>query len=153
VTSPTQSETGADQPLVDEICRLVISLAGHMQRRFNASVSSHGLSPAQARLLRHLQPDEAIPMRELAARLQCDPSNLTDLVDKLEAGGMLERRQDAHDRRVKALVLTEEGVRLRDEFWHELLAEALPGGPLPRERALRLRDLLVEAMGPETPPP
>jgi len=153
MTSTTPSDVAADRPLVDEISRLVISLAGHMTRRFNASVSRYGLSPAQARLLRHLEPDEAIPMRELATRMRCDPSNLTELVDRLEVRGALQRRPDARDRRVKALVLTAEGVRLRDEFWHELLADAFPVGALPRDRALQLRDLLQEAMGAETPPP
>jgi MarR family transcriptional regulator, organic hydroperoxide resistance regulator len=60
-------------------------------------------------------------MRALAARLDYDASNLTTLVDRLEARGAVERQSDPGDRRVKALVLTVEGERLRDRFWRELL--------------------------------
>ena len=149
---PSRAEPD-EHAVIDEISRLVLTIAGHMQRRFAETVSQHGLSPAQARLLRRLEPGEAVPMRELARRLTCDPSNLTDPVDKLEARGALERRPHASDRRVKAIALTPDGVRMRDEFWNELLREALPGGDLPHARALELRDRLREALGADAPPP
>ena len=52
-------------------------------------------------------------MSALAAALQCDNSNVTGIVDRLEAQGLVERRPAAHDRRVKTLVVTTEGVELR----------------------------------------
>ena len=55
-------------------------------------------------------------MRELAERLYLDPSNLTALVDRLEALGLVERQADPDDRRVKRLVITDKGTRLSDEI-------------------------------------
>jgi DNA-binding MarR family transcriptional regulator len=45
-------------------------------------------------------------MRSLAESLHCDASYMTDLVDKLEQRGMIERRSSAEDRRVKLIALT-----------------------------------------------
>ena len=75
-------------------------------------------------------------MRKLAQQLDYDASNLTTLVDRLAGRGALERQADPADRRVKALVLTPEGQRLRDQFWHNLLTDAGPLTPL-RESDLR----------------
>jgi DNA-binding MarR family transcriptional regulator len=51
--------------------------------------------------------------RELAQRLDCDPSNVTFLVDRLEERGLVKRAVDPHDRRVKAVSLTAAGVAVR----------------------------------------
>jgi DNA-binding MarR family transcriptional regulator len=65
-------------------------------------------------------------MRDLAARLDYDASNLSTLVDRLERRGAVERRPDPADRRVKALVLTAAGERLRADFWRDLVADPEP---------------------------
>jgi DNA-binding MarR family transcriptional regulator len=72
-----------------------------------------GLTPAGARALLHLEPDQAVPTRYLAERLCCDPSNVTAFVDRLEQSGLVRRRVDPDDRRVKALAVTAKGRRVR----------------------------------------
>ena len=52
-------------------------------------------------------------MTELAAMLACDNSNVTGLVDRLEARGLVLRRPAREDRRVKHVVLTSAGMRMR----------------------------------------
>jgi MarR family transcriptional regulator, organic hydroperoxide resistance regulator len=58
---------------------------------------------------------EGITMRALADELSCDASNATGLVDRLEARGLLERRPDADDRRVKRVCLTAAGRRILEK--------------------------------------
>ncbi|MBM2811648.1 MAG: transcriptional regulator, MarR family, partial [Chloroflexi bacterium] len=72
-----------------------------------------GLSPAQAHLLLQLGEGRTISQRELAKELACDPSNLTGISDRLEARGLVARRTDPIDRRIKAIVATPEGEALR----------------------------------------
>jgi DNA-binding MarR family transcriptional regulator len=55
-------------------------------------------------------------MKAAADRMHCDASNLTGIVDRLEARGLVMRRSHPTDRRVKELVLTDAGERLRDEL-------------------------------------
>lgn len=71
------------------------------------------LTPAQCHVLHLIEPDRPVPMRRLAESLSCDASNVTGLVDRLESRGLVRRRPSAGDRRVKVLVLTPTGSRVR----------------------------------------
>ena len=70
----------------------------------------------QAQALLELDPERTVPMSVLAQCLHNDPSNITGIVDRLEAKGLVERRPRATDRRIKALALTEEGHRVRQRL-------------------------------------
>jgi len=74
-------------------------------------------------------------MRSLAEEWSCDPSNATWLVDRLERQGLAKRVPRDGDRRVKAVVLTAKGRRLRGELIDALYT------PPPDLVALPLRDL------------
>jgi MarR family transcriptional regulator, organic hydroperoxide resistance regulator len=80
------------------------------------------LSPAQCHVLHLIEPERPIPMGELAETLACDASNVTGLVDRLESRGLVRRRPSAGDRRVKVLVLTRNGSRLRALLLHRMTA-------------------------------
>ena len=71
------------------------------------------LSPAQCHVLHLIEPDRPVAMGQLAETLACDRSNVTGLVDRLESRGLVRRRPSEEDRRVKVLVLTATGSRLR----------------------------------------
>jgi DNA-binding MarR family transcriptional regulator len=111
-----------------------------------AALAQLGLGFAQAHALRMLDPDEPIAMSALAERLFCDASNVTGLVDRLEARGLVERRSDANDRRVKALTLTPAGVALRDQVVAVMSEppDAIAALPAADQRALR--DILARAV-------
>ncbi|MDO9410284.1 MarR family winged helix-turn-helix transcriptional regulator [Patulibacter sp.] len=80
------------------------------------------LPPSQLLALRHLDPEEPCRMGSLAGALACDKGNVTGIVDRLEKRGLVERRPDAGDRRVKVLALTLAGVRVRAEVERRLAA-------------------------------
>jgi MarR family transcriptional regulator, organic hydroperoxide resistance regulator len=88
-----------------------------------------GLSPAQCHVLHLIEPERPLPMGQLASTLACDKSNVTGLVDRLESRGLVSRRASAEDRRVKVLVLTPSGVRIR-----ALLVERITTPPAALER-------------------
>src|ERR1700732_4636008 len=80
------------------------------------------LSPAQCHVLHLIEPEQPVPMGQLAETLACDASNVTGLVDRLESRGLLRRRPSAADRRVKVLDLTPRGSRLRGQFLERMTA-------------------------------
>lgn len=136
-----------------ETAALVFALARQMEAHLEAIAAEFGLPGAQARLI--VQLGDRMPMGQLAERLDCDPSNVTGLVDRLEVRGLVERRVDEADRRVKLLMLTPAGGRLRSE----LEARLFEGRPLlarlSRGDQRTLRDLLRRAVGSagdESPP-
>lgn len=51
-----------------------------------------------------------VPLSEISARMMCDNSNLTGIVDRLIAKGYVERRPDPNDRRVSLICLTDAGA-------------------------------------------
>ncbi len=75
-----------------------------------AHYAEHRLTSSQACMLQPL--NHPMPQREAALQLGYDPSNITALADALEAKGLVERRLDPSDRRVKTLARTAEGERL-----------------------------------------
>lgn len=72
-----------------------------------------GLTPNDSRALGSLRQDEGRTMRSLAAEWQCDASNATWIVDRLEHAGLAVRRAEPNDRRVKLVVLTTRGARVK----------------------------------------
>ncbi len=81
--------------------------------QFVAAMADLELTPVQGIVLRRLDPDRPTPMNELAEALACDASNVTGLVDRLEARGFVERHAAPADRRVRTLVLTRDGIAAR----------------------------------------
>ena len=77
------------------------------------SLAKRGLTPNDSRALFSLTADQGRTMRSLAEAWQCDPSNATWIVDRLEKLGLAERRAVPKDRRVKLVVLTAKGQKTR----------------------------------------
>src|SRR5512133_3091330 len=120
---------------------------GMVQRmKTGAKLAELGLSFSQAHALRLLDPDEPMPMSALAERLFCDASNVTGIVDRLEARGLVERRSAEGDRRVKALAITPAGVELRDDVLAIMSEPPEAIAALPPEDQRALRDILARAV-------
>ncbi len=88
----------------------VLHASSVLESRAEARLSDVGLSLAKLAALRCLtQAGESIPLGQLAERLSCVKSNVTQLVDRLEADGLVNRTSDPNDRRSRLAVLTESG--------------------------------------------
>ena len=105
-----------------------------------------GLSFQQSMALTRLEPDEPLPMSALAGALQCDNSNVTGIVDRLEAAGLAERRPAERDRRVKAVVLTPHGEAVRGEVRRRAGTPPPEIAALSEDDATILRDVLQRAL-------
>ncbi|THA86128.1 MarR family transcriptional regulator [Streptomyces sp. A0592] len=111
------SET-AIHPTKVQLLELLAAIGTAQWREFAAAAAQYGLTPTQARVLAQL--DGPVPMRGLAALLVCDASNVTGIVDRLEARELVRREPSPADRRVKNVVATEAGRdvirRVREEM-------------------------------------
>jgi DNA-binding MarR family transcriptional regulator len=104
------------------------------------SLGRRGLTPNDSRALASLHPEQGRTMRSLADEWECDASNATWIVDRLERFGLAERRTVPHDRRVKLVVLTARGGKTKAELMEEFLtppAELLDMAPIDLETLLR----------------
>lgn len=116
------------------------------KHRVAAVASEFDLSPPQVWALKAIRPGDPVPMSSLAEVLRCDASNVTGIVDRLEHRGLVERHPAQHDRRIKHLVLTEQGAALRDQLVERLSAPPAPIAELSLEDQRLLRDLLRRAL-------
>jgi DNA-binding MarR family transcriptional regulator len=116
--------------------------------RFMAAMSEFELSPMQAHALKALDPEHPLPMSDLACQLRCDASNVTGIVDRLEARGLVERRASDKDRRVKALALTERGLELRGRVKARMSEPPEAIKSLSSEDQRVLRDILAKTQQP-----
>ncbi|CAL9317790.1 MarR family transcriptional regulator [Streptomyces olindensis] len=147
-TTPTPQSTTSRRP--DPLTLEVVELIGEVVARFHedyeSAAAEHALTGAQARLL-SLLCLEPLPMRRLAQRLKCEPSNVTGIVDRLEARGLVERRPDPADRRVKVAAATEEGRRVARSLRESLRFAREPLAGLSEGERVALRDALRRMLG------
>lgn len=106
--SPTTEKAsparGADSPAF-----LLAQVGAHAAMKFAERLGAIDLSPPHAGILRFVSASGGISQQALAGSLRILPSRLVALIDELEQRGMVERRDDAADRRSYALHLTDKG--------------------------------------------
>lgn len=126
--------------------RAILELVGWggQQRppRFPAVAARLGLAPKQMGVLWKLEPGATMPMRAIGESLHCDASYVTDLVDRLEERGLIERRPSPADRRVTLIALTAAGERCRDEALAMLYEPPEEFAALDEDELRRLGELL-----------
>ena len=89
----------------------VLRVAQLIQDRLESALAPSGLSLAKLGALRHLaQAREPLALGQLAERIACVKSNVTQLVDRLEADGLVRRVPDPEDRRSVRASITDQGL-------------------------------------------
>jgi DNA-binding MarR family transcriptional regulator len=146
---PTSEHPGVAPPrrrsAADEAWALLRGLLFAERRRFVDAAAEFELHPAQAGTLMQLDADSGLPMHEIAAHLACDSSNVTGIVDRLEARGLVTRRAGERDRRVKYIVPTALGLEVRDALRERMAPAPVGIERLSAEEQRLLRDLLARA--------
>lgn len=105
----------------------------------------HGLSTAEWRVMAHLANAAGpVSVREVFARVAMDKSKVSRAASRLELAGLIAKAEDARDRRLVALTLTERGravmadlVPLARDFEARLMARLAPEDRAALARILR----------------
>ena len=124
----------------------MLHAANSLESRVESRLADIGLSLPKLAALHHLsQAGDSLPLGQLAERLACVKSNVTQLVDRLEADGLVTRAADPSDRRSRLAVLTEtgraayvKGTQIRQQAEREIF------GALTRDEAESLHTLLAK---------
>jgi len=108
---------------LNDVARMLRTYADQRARQL-------GMTRAQWAVLARLEYNEGLKQSELAEMLDLQPITLTRLVDRLCANGLIERRADMADRRVKRLYLTPRARPLMDrlaDLGNDLMGTVLEG--------------------------
>lgn len=81
----------------------------HASRRFAERINEVGLNPPLFRVLNLVDAAEGRSQQAIGQAIEVPASRMVALVDELEQRGLVERRPDPADRRVRALYLTKKG--------------------------------------------
>jgi MarR family transcriptional regulator, organic hydroperoxide resistance regulator len=133
---------GTSEPR-EEIVKRLMDLFAETLNHQGTCLETLELTYTQAKLLWRLEVGDTPSLKELARRCGVDPSNLAGVVDQLTERGLVLSRPAAHDRRVRIIRLTANGVRLRRKLI-ACLAENPSIGALPRARQEQLLEILRE---------
>lgn len=87
-------------------------LSNAVSGAFAGRLEKHGVSVAQWVVLRTLHDHEALPLKEIVARVEVDQGALSRMVDRLMARGLVKREADVTDGRAVAISLTKAGRNL-----------------------------------------
>jgi DNA-binding MarR family transcriptional regulator len=124
---------------------LMFDFVDSYDRAYEAAAEELDLSVAQACVLGRLS--EARQMGALAEELQCDASNVTQIVRRLEARGLVRRDTDPADRRARLVALTEAGQALNGQFEERFLFPRQMTAQLTATEQQQLAFLLRKALG------
>ena len=107
-----------DEPRICETDLLLVihDLARLMRTRADQKARAHGMTRAQWVIMFRLELRPGLSQNELAALVEVEPITVARLIDRLEARGLVERRLDPEDRRVRRLHLTETARPLLDQL-------------------------------------
>jgi MarR family transcriptional regulator, organic hydroperoxide resistance regulator len=103
---------GTSEPR-EEIVRRLMDLFAETLSHQGTCLETLELTYSQAKLLWRLEVGDTPSLKELARRCGVDPSNLAGVVDQLTERKLVLSRPAVHDKRVRIVRLTANGVRLR----------------------------------------
>ncbi|KAF0174770.1 MAG: MarR family transcriptional regulator [Rhodobacteraceae bacterium] len=104
-----------------------------------------GLTIPEWRVLAHLAQSDQVSVREIHARVDMDKSKVSRAAARLEVQGLIEKRENAEDRRLLDMRLTEKGrdliariVPIADAYQAQVIAQMGAEAPAFRAGLLRL---------------
>jgi DNA-binding MarR family transcriptional regulator len=96
----------------DTLSEAFWSVARQLRRAATDSLAQWDISPSQSRALQVLAHHDGVRLSELAEHLHIAARSATEVVDALEAKGLVQRRPDPHDRRATLVAPTGPGADL-----------------------------------------
>jgi DNA-binding MarR family transcriptional regulator len=106
--------------IATEVWGTLLEVVMGQRNRFFGVLGEFGLTPGDLRALSVLELERARPMGSLAQAWECDASNVTWMVDRLEERGLVERRVHPTDRRAKTVALTTLGAQTKADLFARL---------------------------------
>jgi DNA-binding MarR family transcriptional regulator len=118
------------RPVQNSTASMLAQTCKYLRARVHASLDEIGLYRGQQFVLCALWEQEGITHSELADKLHVQPATVTNALKRMEQAGLVVRRQDARDRRVSRVYLTDAGRDIRgavEQVWGELEAKTFAG--------------------------
>ena len=140
-------QTTAEQQTV-EVAGCFFELIGRIVGQAEQLAQGLGIPAPFIKALHTL--DCPMAMKELGKRMHCDPSFVTLVTDMLEKRGLARREPHLVDRRVKNIVLTDDGLALKRQVEAEITARMPWNKALSEDERTQLLALLRKMLAADT---
>jgi MarR family transcriptional regulator for hemolysin len=108
--------TDATESRLQSLGFLIHNAATQLRREFERAARPYGLTLMQWRVLAASSKDEGQSQSSIGTRLDASPMTVSDVLERMEAGGLVTRETDPADSRAKLVRTTDEGQRLLSEM-------------------------------------
>ena len=140
-----------------EMLMELYDVARLMRTRFDRWARTYGMTRAQGIILARLARQPGMTQNEMAGLCEVEPITVGRLVDRLEARGLLERRLDPADRRIRRLHLlpaAEPILQAIQRYKDELLRDTTEGldeatMEIVTEALLKMKARLIQEPAPK----
>jgi DNA-binding MarR family transcriptional regulator len=106
----SRPDAGGDEPMSEAFW----AVARRLRETSQEALAPWDIAPSQFRALRVLKRHGVMRLSELADHLRIAARSATEVIDALEARGLVERRPDPADRRAILVEVTEHGISILD---------------------------------------
>ncbi len=131
--------------LPESIGYLLIQVMKAHRRQAESQLNALGVHLGQEMLLFQLWDQDGPTQSEIADCICVEAPTVTKMLQRMEAAGLIERRQDSQDARVSHVYLTPKGRALEEpvtRLWKDVEAKTVKG--LSESEKLLLRRLLMQ---------
>ena len=95
-----------------ELAFLLVDAGRKLNDAYDLNMKPLGLTRSQWRVVAYVSRTPGVSQTELAESIECSRMAITSLLDRMQAKGLVERREVENDRRVRAVFLTDKGSAL-----------------------------------------
>lgn len=103
-----------DYVYVDDLERLMRTVSSIIKRRGRDILADFDITPPQFNALLILRNEGKLTIGELGEKMYLACSTATDLIDRMERNGLVERMRDSNDRRVIRLQVKDKGTEMHE---------------------------------------
>lgn len=138
----------AREPRDRTVGQLLLGVSRLAHERMRVKMQGIGIHKAQGFALFYLSRHEGVPQTEIARSFQLSPASVSNMLQRMERDGWIERRTDPGDQRVSRVYLTPRARALREEaegVFRELEDEVTSA--LTSEEQASLHALLLKVRG------
>ena len=100
---------------IERIELSIRTICFNVKQKGREILSNFDITPPQFNALQFLVKEGEMTVSELSSKLYLAPSTITDLIDRMENGNLVERIRDTKDRRTVKIKVKEKGFSLIDE--------------------------------------
>ncbi len=127
----------------NSISQLLVQICKLRRNKSNALLSKTGIHAGQDILLYHLSIEDGQTISSLVDKICIQHATIFNMIDRMEAAGMVRKEKDAADKRTSRVYLTEKGKQAFTkvaEIWKIMEAASIKG--LTTEQQQLLNELL-----------